>query len=87
MTVKVYRLHRCDRHHTSERTFLRCAIRGLAWVQGSGPFASVAWCWPPTVTLHTTADAAEESKLLVDATGCGGRCRGRHDLIQIELDK
>lgn len=86
-TVKTYRQHRCSAHHRTHRTAARCIFRRAAWILGDGPFAVIAWCNVPTISLHSNPDAARGALETVNATGCGGRCQHRHDLVLIALDK
>lgn len=81
-----YRRHNCNSHHRSASTFLRCAIRNLAWCSGSGVFGVIAWCRIPTATLWGTAEEAHSALDQVSATGCGGRCVGRHSLVTVDLE-
>ena len=83
--MKVYWRHRCTSLHRTPRTFLRCAIRRLEWVHGTGDIALIAWCSVPTITLHETTEAAESVRELIDAGGCGGRCHRQHDIVRIAL--
>jgi hypothetical protein len=53
------------------------------WIQGSGRFASVAYCKVTTVILYPTREAAEEAKAIIDATGCSGSCHGAHEVIDL----
>lgn len=85
--MKVYRNHRCTSRHRSARTFIRCAIRHLEWVHGSGEIALIAWCSHPTVTLHNTLPDAEAAKQIIDGGGCGGRCHRHHDIVRIEVNR
>jgi hypothetical protein len=57
-----------------------------AWIAGNGPFAVLAWCGVTSVTLHADAEAATRALEIVDGTGCGGRCVGRHELVRLDLD-
>jgi len=82
--VKTYRRHGCERRHRGYRTLARCMWRRAAWVSGEGAFALVARCGVITVSLWPTLAAAEESKRLIDATACGGRCTRQHEIIKLE---
>jgi hypothetical protein len=64
---------------------MRCAIPRAAWVDGIGNFALIAWCDVPTVTLWKELAAAENQKAIIDRTGCGGRCSGRHQIVRVVL--
>lgn len=83
--MKTYRNHRCKSHHKSESTFLRCAFPTLAWVQGDGHYAVIAWCRTPTVTLWSSATLAQAALTELDALRCGGRCTGRHEIVRIQI--
>lgn len=81
--MKTYRRHRCDRQHRTERTFMECAFPKAAWVVGSGRFAVLAWCQVLTVSLHETEERAHDSCAFIDRTRCGGRCTGRHEVVEV----
>lgn len=83
--MKTYTRHECERQHRTVRTFLRCAIKRLEWVHGRGDIACIAWCRVPTVQLFTTAEDAENARHMIDTTGCGGRCTGRHDVVRVVI--
>ena len=84
MVIKTYRRHRCESQHRTYRTFLKCAIRRLEWVMGDGQFAVIAWCGVPTVTLHKRLEDARDAWETVNATGCGGRCSRRHEIVRLD---
>ena len=84
--MKRYCQHRCEKQHRDPRTFLRCAIRGLSWVEGAGEYAVVAWCRTPTITLWPKPDLAHAALTELNALACGGRCTGRHEIVHIEID-
>lgn len=81
--MKTYRQHRCDRRHQSERTFLQCGIRRLAWVEGAGEYAVVSWCDRVTITLWQSKVTALAALQELDAIRCGGQCQGKHELIRV----
>lgn len=83
--VIVWRRHHCDAKHRSARTFLKCAIPRAAWVNGSGEYASIAWCRVPTVWLFKTPQEAVAAKHQIDSTGCGGGCQRRHQIVRVVL--
>lgn len=85
--MKIYRRHRCTSQHRTARTFVKCSIRRLEWVHGTGQIALIAWCRTPTVTLHDDAANALDTKRMIDGCGCGGQCLGRHDIVLIDLDR
>ena len=82
--MKTYRRHHCAARHRKFRTLARCMIPKAAWVIGEGPVALIAWCKVPTVSLHPDVETAEESRDFIDATGCGGRCERRHEIVWVE---
>jgi hypothetical protein len=83
--MKTYRRHNCGRRHRTYRAFVECAIPSAVWVQGDGPVALIAWCGQPTVTLCADADTAKRAKATIDASGCGGSCSKRHEVVGLEL--
>ena len=83
--MKTYKNHRCGRRHKTEQTFLRCALPTLAWVQGEGSFAVVAWCRTPTITLWPSTTLAQATLTELNALACGGRCTQRHEIIRVDL--
>ena len=83
--MKTYMDHRCAAHHRTVQTFLKCAIPRAAWVHGAGPIALIAWCTVPPVTLWPDVSSAEESKRLIDRTGCGHACYQKHEIVRPEL--
>ncbi|SDQ52973.1 hypothetical protein [Leucobacter chromiiresistens] len=83
--MKRYRNHRCERRHKTEQTFLRCAFPTLAWVEGSGQYAVIAWCRTPTITLWSSATLAQAALTELNALRCGGRCTQRHELVHIHI--
>jgi hypothetical protein len=64
---------------------MQCAIPRAAWVDGDGPYAVIAWCRVPTVTLWRELADAERAKATIDHSACGGLCRGRHDIVYVDL--
>lgn len=80
----IYRRHNCIRRHRTYRTFAKCVWPRAAWISGNGPFAVVAYCRVTTVTLHTTASAAQNAIWTINSTGCGGRCSRHHKLVRLE---
>jgi hypothetical protein len=82
---------RCGRTHRTWHVAAKCRWKkGLCWVAGNPPakgpcFALVSYCHHPayrsdyvTVTLWRTRPEAENSKRMIDGTGCGGSCSRRH---------
>lgn len=84
--MKIYRNHRCFSQHRTTRTFIKCAIRRLEWVHGTGNLALIAWCRVPTVTLYSDVTDAESAKRMIDGGGCGGGCNRRHEIVRVVLD-
>lgn len=84
-SVKIYRQHRCTRRHRTVNAFMRCAIRRAVWVDGEGPYALIAWCRVPSVTLWPEYVDAVESKRSIDRYACGGMCVGRHEIVRVDL--
>ena len=85
--MKTYRRHACDRAHRSQITFARCTFRYAHWVTGyiHGAYASVSRCRGTTVILWDTPEQAANAKTTIDATGCGGACVRRHEVIHLEV--
>jgi len=79
--MKTYKNHKCSRQHRNSRTFIACAIPRHFWIRGKGNIALIAWCDQPSISLWTDLSGAEASKQFIDATGCGRRCTGRHEII------
>ncbi len=84
--TKVYRRHNCARGHRMWNAFARCVWPRAVWVNGEGPWASVAYCGGTTVMLFTTLVNATDAKGSIDAYGCGGRCGGRHEVVRLERE-
>lgn len=57
------------------------------WVEGSGPFATLAHCRVLTVQLHRTRREAEAAKALIDECGCGGLCYNAHEILRLEQNE
>lgn len=83
---KIYRRHNCVRKHRTFQTAAKCIWPRAAWVQGEGRFALLAYCRVLTVSLHETAEAAEDSKAFIDEFHCGGMCYGRHEVLELDLE-
>lgn len=79
--IKTYRRHGCTSKHRTYNKFCCCAFKRAAWVSGEGPFALIAWCSIPTISLWPTREHAEAA--LADLGFCGGRCTGRHEVVMI----
>jgi hypothetical protein len=86
-TPQTARRHReagCDLHrHRSYRALAKCVWPRAYWIDGEGPWASVARCGVTTIQLHSTAARAEAAKDLIDSTGCGGHCCRLHDIVHL----
>jgi hypothetical protein len=54
-----------------------------AWIAGTGPHASVAYCRVTTVMLHDRPEDADQAKQFIDRFGCGGQCTRRHEVIDL----
>lgn len=79
--MKVYRQHGCSSIHRTYNRLARCMIRRVAWVSGEGPYALIAWCRVPTVTLYETPERAHAA---LEALGaCGGHCTRRHEVVAL----
>lgn len=83
--MKTYRLHKCDRAHRSERTFMDCAFPRAHWVIGSGSWAVLAWCGGLTVSLHPDRQRAFQAVFFIDGTGCGHACTRRHEVVRVDI--
>ena len=57
--------------------------RRAEWILGDGPWAVVARCRVPTVTLWPTYEEAVRAKGRIDRGGCGGFCGRYHDLVDL----
>ena len=76
---------KCGKRHRKYRAVARCIWPRAEWIEGEGPFALLAHCRVLTITLYADADAAATHKRQIDTTGCGGRCSGNHEIVQITL--
>lgn len=85
--MKVYRRHNCGRQHRAWPALAHCMWRHAAWISGDGPFAVIAWCGVTTVSLHVDVEAAVHALAVVDGTGCGHRCAGRHELVRLDFGR
>jgi hypothetical protein len=56
----------------------------VAWVEGNGRYALLAWCDVLTVTLWSTEYEAQKQKRFIDRTGCCGECTNRHEIVDLE---
>lgn len=79
---------RCNgRRHATYRGWARCKLRHARWITGDGPYALISWCAAPTVTLWQTHTQALDAQNLLYAIRCGSQCRGRHEVIYLQLDR
>jgi hypothetical protein len=90
--LRVYRRHNCERSHRSYVSLAKCIWPHHVWIDGDGPFASVAYCQTPSVRyrtisvlLHATEAQARESLRLIDEAACGGGCQRDHALVKLVL--
>lgn len=86
--MKTYRSHYCDARHRTYRTTAKCLWPRAYWIAGDGPYATTARCRPHvlTVELWPTREAAEAAMRAIGASGCGGACVRRHELIRLHFD-
>lgn len=57
----------------------------LAWVDGTGRFAVIAWCSVLSVALFSDTDAAMKALQQINATGCGHGCWGDHQTVDLAV--
>jgi hypothetical protein len=74
---------RCGRRHRTYRTLAECRYPYAAWVNGEGPWATLARCRAFTLTLHASEAEAVSAKAQIDHTGCGGKCSGKHSVVRL----
>jgi hypothetical protein len=90
----------CGSRHRTWIAAAKCRWRkGLIWVSGDPPpggpcYALVSFCrvghrlnyriGATTVTLWPTLAEAQQSKMMIDRTGCGGGCCRRHYIYRGE---
>jgi hypothetical protein len=55
-----------------------------AWIDGDGPYASLAHCRELTVRLYPDQASAQRGKDFIDRLGCGGACYGHHEIVKIQ---
>ena len=82
--MKLYRRHNCTARHRTFNRFARCAVGRVEWVDGEGPYAVIAWCQVPTITLWPTQ--AEAERVCNGLTYCGHACSGHHEVVQLVRD-
>ncbi len=85
MSVKTYSRHNCDRTHRTHKTMAKCIWRRAEWIEGTGPYATVAYCRNTTVQLHSSEKQARTALDFINRVGCGGFCEKRHDVVRLEL--
>lgn len=88
--VITWRRHKCSQNHREYSAWIKCAIgaRRVLWVQGSGPYATISWCGAAndvTVVLNSNAAEALTALRQINRTGCGGRCMGTHQVVEVVL--
>lgn len=82
--MKTYYGHKCENPHATTTEFMRCAVRGSAFVIGTGQFALITRCRFSAVALYPTLSEAEDKKALIDFEGCGNGCRDRHEIVRVD---
>jgi hypothetical protein len=83
--VKVIAAHHCGRHHRTFTALANCMLPRACWIVGDGPFAVIAWCGSTSVRLYSDLEAAVRARSSIDASGCGGRCVGHHEVVRLDL--
>ncbi len=74
----------CGRRHRTFRTQAKCRWPKACWVVGEGPWACVAGCGWPSISLWPTRDEALIAKEHIDAWGCGSWCsRPNHRVVDL----
>src|SRR5260370_809273 len=75
----------CGKSHRNYRGVAKCRWgKRPEWVEGEGPFALLAHCRVLTVTLWPTLEEAKNPKAEIDASGCGGSCYKRHEIVNLD---
>lgn len=69
--------------HSSPYVAAQRSWPDACWIEGSGRFATVAYCRDTTVTLHATYNDARTALHFIDQTGCGGRCHDMHAIYDL----
>lgn len=59
----------------------------LAWIEGEGRWAVVAWCSGLTVALYREAENAARALDTIDKTFCGHACWGDHQLVDLSREE
>lgn len=88
--VVTWRRHKCSSNHREYHTWITCAIgaRRVAWVKGSGPYATISWCGAAndvTVVMHSNLAEAVAVRKQLDRSRCGGRCSRNHQVVEVVL--
>jgi hypothetical protein len=85
--MKTYSRHYCEKRHRRYYTAANCIWgRRAIWVEGDGPYATLAWCVDLSVRLHKTLAEAESSLRYINNKGCGHACEpypDSHELIKL----
>lgn len=85
--MTTYRRHNCASLHRTWATLAKCVWPRAYWIQGDGPYASVAHCRVLTIVLAQTAQGAQNAKALIDDMGCGGWCTARHEVVRLAIPR
>ncbi len=72
-----------DWRHEAERRYPDGMDATDPHVSGTGRWATVSWCGPMMVVLHEAQNAAERAIRMIDGGGCGHRCWGDHELVDL----
>lgn len=72
--------HHCPTRHRTDTTQARHIWPHAAWITGTGPWATLAWCNTLTAKLWPTETAARLALRIIDNTACGQRCTNNHEL-------
>jgi len=83
--MKTYRIHYCERRHRSYYTTAKCLWPRAHWIAGEGEYATLARCRVLTVGLWPRMQAAVDAMVAIEVFGCGGVCRGDHELIRLSF--
>lgn len=83
--MKTYRYHPCTSHHATYRAKAECIFGGSIVVEGEGPFATVARCRVPSISLYATRAEAEDALAVLNTFYCGPGCYRNHEAAEIHL--
>lgn len=84
---------RCNRRHPDWLKLAACHLAPVLWIVGNPDaggacFALISDCVSRrpsrTASLWATRQEAERQKAVIDATGCGARCRRAHRVVELE---